>query len=143
MKKLGLTTILYLSLTASGFSQLSNVPLACLTVANMHSNSYTLYYPNGVIEETGNWKNHRNVGDFKRYYKNGQLAQDFHFTISGKRDGVQKYYHENGKLKIIGKWRNGEAVGLVKVYDRSGKLVEVVDYSDGKLESRYFELITF
>jgi antitoxin component YwqK of YwqJK toxin-antitoxin module len=143
MKKFSLVILFFVLISSPAFSQLSHEPLASLTAANMASNRYTLYYENGSIEEVGHWKNYHNVGEFKRYHKNGKLAQHFNFTTSGKRDGVQKYFYENGSLRIIGKWRNGNPVGLVKVYNQSGELIEAMDFSSGKIESRYFDLISF
>lgn len=122
-------------------AQLSYEPVASLTETK--AKNYTLYYENGKTEESGTWKDYRNVGDYKRYYENGNIAQHFHFTESGKRDGIQKYYHKNGNIRAVGTWRNGQAKGEIRIYNEEGKLIETLQYEDGKYNSRFFELFNY
>jgi len=92
---------------------------------------YTLYYENGVIEEQGNWQKSKNIGEFKRNYENGEPHQEFVFSDSGKRNGLQVYYHSNGNIALEVKLVNGKETGIMKRYDEDGNLTEEKTFSDG------------
>lgn len=95
---------------------------------------YKLYFENGVLQEEGTWASTKNTGSFKRYHTNGNIAQDFNFTASGKREGVQKYFHENGQLQIEGTWAAGQESGELKEYYDNGDLKSVKVFAGGLID---------
>ncbi|MEQ8908534.1 MAG: hypothetical protein RIC95_05050 [Vicingaceae bacterium] len=144
MKKIALSIVVLLLVGKGALAQMNYEPLASVDkTEKIKTNAYTLHYENGKVEEVGHWRAYRNVGEFKRYYQNGQLAQHFNFTESGKRDGVQRYYFENGNLRAIGKWRNGLPIGEIRIYNEVGQLIETLKYEDGNYDSRLFDLFNY
>lgn len=95
--------------------------------------SYTLYYENGILEESGNWVNNRNTGEFRRNHVNGNTQQLFLFNESGKRDGRQKYFHENGNLAMEVTLVNGKEAGVCKRYNELGQLTEEKTFENGSV----------
>jgi len=96
--------------------------------------NYRIYHKDGTIEEQGNWEYNTNTGDFKRYHDNGNLAQDFHFSENGLRNGEQKYYHDNGRLAVDVNIVNGKEQGTLKRYYENGDLKAEVEYNEGKAD---------
>lgn len=89
------------------------------------------YFKNGNKEAEG-YANLFGYGDgeFKTYYKNGQLKTEGNYK-DGKKDGLEKYYYENGQLEAEMNWspslRNENyswQTGSFKEYYENGKLKE-------------------
>jgi antitoxin component YwqK of YwqJK toxin-antitoxin module len=116
-----------------------------LTYQNNRPNGFaTFYYKNGNKSEEGIWKNNKWVGEYKYYYENGQMAYDWNYNESGKREGAQKYYHENGQLMIEGEWSQGKEKGVVKEYYANGDLKSERVFNDGQINadaSKSFERV--
>ena len=74
------------------------------------------------------------MGEYKFYHKNGQVAYDWNYNNSGKREGKQLYYYENGNKMIEGTWANGKESGTIREYDENGKLKVEKVFNDGKLD---------
>jgi antitoxin component YwqK of YwqJK toxin-antitoxin module len=91
------------------------------------------YYKNGKKREEGTWKNNRWTGDYKYYYENGNIRNEWKYNNSGKRTGVQKYYHENGQLMIEGKWNNGQEAGTIVEYYDDGSVKSERVFNNGKI----------
>ncbi len=66
------------------------------------------------------------IGEWKFYYKNGQLksigkyGKDSWKEDYGKKIGKWQEYHENSQLKSSGKYQNGIKTGKWKYYDSNG-----------------------
>lgn len=103
-------------------------------VNNRPNGPYKTYFRNGQLEEAGEWKRNKNIKTFKRYHKNGNVAQEFTFTDSGLRDGVQKIYHENGQLEVEFSVKDGKEDGELKRYYPNGDLKEVKVFNNGELD---------
>jgi antitoxin component YwqK of YwqJK toxin-antitoxin module len=95
-----------------------------------HGN-YKLYYATGQLEELGQWANHKNKGEFFRYFENGNVHQHFFFNAEGKRDGLQQTYFDNGRLAIEVQIENGLENGVCERYDRDGNLVATTTFDHG------------
>jgi antitoxin component YwqK of YwqJK toxin-antitoxin module len=94
----------------------------------------TFYYENGKIKEEGIWRNNRWVGAYKFYYENGKVRNEWQYSETGKRTGVQRYYHENGQLMIEGAWENGKESGKLVEYYEDGSVKFEKFYADGTLD---------
>jgi antitoxin component YwqK of YwqJK toxin-antitoxin module len=66
------------------------------------------------------------------YYENGNLEYSGEWKF-GKEHGEWIYYHENGKEKAHEYWSNGKEDGVWKEYDEKGKLLKEITYKNGKL----------
>lgn len=80
------------------------------------------YFDNGVLEMVYSVNKAGNKdGDFKRYFKNGSLAETSHFK-DGAQDGTRKLYYENGNIEEVQLFKNGKLDGEQKGYHENGKL---------------------
>ena len=103
-----------------------------LTYQNNRPNGYAIFYhKNGNKSEEGIWKNNKWVGEYKYYYENGQIAYDWNYNESGKREGEQKYYHENGQLMIEGSWVGGKETGVITEYYANGDVKSKKQFNNG------------
>ena len=93
----------------------------------------------GQLEEHGFWNRGRNVGEFKRWYPNGNLRQDFSFLDNGLRDGTQHYYHENGKLEVEVEISSGKENGVLSRYYSNGDLKERMSFNNGVIDKSSVE----
>ncbi|MCQ4035479.1 toxin-antitoxin system YwqK family antitoxin [Kaistella montana] len=60
------------------------------------------YYPNGNVEQTGNYDSEgKSIGEWKFYHENGKLQTTAYYNSNGKPFGEWKFYHANGKLDGI------------------------------------------
>ena len=107
-----------------------------LDTLNESTFKYKLYYENGQLEEEGYWSNGKNIGEFKRYHENGNLAQAFNFNKEGRRFGVQRYFYSNGNIQFIGNWEEGKISGKANEFDELGQVEETKLFIDGKLYSK-------
>jgi antitoxin component YwqK of YwqJK toxin-antitoxin module len=89
------------------------------------------------FDETGkkyfeyNFKNGKENGIQKMWYRNGKLAEDENY-INGEKNGIQKYYNEDGRLIIEENYKNNKKDGTQKYYNDIGILVDEYNYKNGK-----------
>lgn len=71
------------------------------------------------------WKDEKEDGVWKEWYKNGQLKRETHWK-EGKAEGVSKEWHENGKLKTHaeGKKKSKERKKTICVRSRMYRLFD-------------------
>lgn len=74
-------------------------------------------------------------GPYRRYFPDGSLEEEGQF-LSGYYEGILKRFHRNGELALEGRLEKDQAVGLWKSYYASGKLYREAHYKDGKLDGR-------
>lgn len=99
------------------------------------------YYNNGQleIESETPFKNGKENGIEKEYYKNGRLKRETPYTDS-KANGIQKEYYENGRLKSETPYTDGKLNGVVKEYYETGELLREAPYKNGEhdgVDKRY------
>ena len=98
---------------------------------------YARWYPNGRLEQRGDYVAGRKEGTWTRFYDNGTEAETalyhldgiqgflFSFSPSGRKvaeesyrdglkDGLSTYWNDQGEVTRIEEWRNGEYVALRK-----------------------------
>lgn len=91
------------------------------------------YYNNGQleIESETPFKNGKENGIEKEYYKNGRLKRETPYT-DGKANGIEKKYYENGRLKGETPYTDGKLNGVVKEYYETGELLREAPYKNGE-----------
>lgn len=106
-----------------------------ITYTNGRPDGYAImYHESGKISEEGMWKISKWVGDYKLYYENGQVQQEFKFNATGKREGPQKYFYENGQVMIEGSWAAGKEAGTIKEYHENGDIKAEKKYDNGAVD---------
>ena len=89
-------------------------------------------YPNGKIKYQAHFKNDIPVGEFKRYYSNGQLFAHIIYDKEGNGTGDATYYWDDGKLLAKGKLVKVKLKqGLWKIYNTKGVLLRTINYDKG------------
>lgn len=147
MKKILLVFILgYISTLSVSFAQ--NVGQKGDTIKNyidingLKQGYWEKKYPNGKIKYQAHFKNDVPVGEFKRYYNNGQLFARIIYDNEGKGTGDATYYWDDGKLLAKGKLVNiKQKQGEWKIYNVQGKLLRTINYDKGVkngLQTTYF-----
>jgi antitoxin component YwqK of YwqJK toxin-antitoxin module len=78
------------------------------------------YYKTGQITEILNYKNGELHGNTKRYADNGALLDDLNYK-EGKLQGLAKYYNIEGQLIYTGNYENDEKVGEWEYFENGKK----------------------
>ena len=84
----------------------------------------------------GKIKNGLNEGQHLVFFENGQLNQTQNWK-DGKLDGEVLLYYENGKLKLKANYKNGNEEGEWLHYRSNGKLWRKYYYKDGKKDGKW------
>ncbi len=93
----------------------------------------TYYVPEQTkLDEEYFMLNGKKEGEYKRYYKNGQL-QLIGTYINGNEEGEEKWFYKNGQLWIICNYINHILEGEYKEYHESGELEKIYIYGNGKI----------
>jgi hypothetical protein len=104
------------------------------------------YYPNGQIQMEGtyssfdksikeeslgcNYRTNTKEGEFKVWYKNGQIESKTNF-LNGLRHGLLEYWYSNGKRESIENYINGQEDGNVTYWDTSGVIENAWIFNHG------------
>lgn len=75
--------------------------------------------------------NENEDGDFKTYYKNGQLELLENYE-NGQLNGTRKIWYPNGQMMTIANYKNGELNGKCLDYFENGQIEAERYYSHGK-----------
>lgn len=89
------------------------------------------YYPDGILQFEGNYKNGQANGYGKSYYQNGNLQYEGMWA-NGKYHGKGTLYDEAGGMIYSGEWRDGHKL--------SGELRENFNLESDKLKKYLDEL---
>ena len=68
-----------------------------------------------------------NVSLVEEYYSNLNIKSKGRF-INNLKDGEWKFWYKNGQLALIENYNNGRKVGLYQSWFESGQILEIVDY---------------
>ncbi len=103
-----------------------------IDINGMRQGYWEKKYPNGKIKYQAHFKNNIPVGEFKRYYENGQLFAHIFYDMEGKGNGDATYYWDDGKLLAKGRLVNvKQKQGLWKVYNTKGVLLQTINFDKG------------
>ena len=104
------------------------------------------FYPNGQIQMEGiyssfdksikekslwcNYRTNTKEGEFKIWYKNGQIESKTNF-LNGLRHGLHEYWYSNGQRESIQNYINGQEHGNVTYWDISGTIENELTFKHG------------
>ena len=104
------------------------------------------YFPNDAIEMVGtyssfdktikerslwcNYKTNTKEGEFRKWYKNGQLERIANYR-NGLRDGLHEYWYSNGQGESIQNYKNGQKHGECTWWNKDGSLQNQFIYDRG------------
>jgi len=87
----------------------------------------------GIVDKEG-----KRQGDWKLYYKTGELKAEGKY-VDGKKEGKWKYYFQTGQKKQIGEYRKGQPHGYWKWYFANGTMQREENYRKGKEDGMMIE----
>ena len=92
---------------------------------------FLAYYENGQLELSGEYADNTMSGEWKRFYKTGELMEVVAFK-DNKENGPFIEYYENGNIKAEGEYLDGDHEhGLLKMYNEAGVLVKKMQCDKG------------
>ncbi|MCK9421111.1 MAG: hypothetical protein M0Q38_00760 [Bacteroidales bacterium] len=100
-----------------------------------------LFYPDGIVQTEGVYKDDKKNGYFKEYAENGDLIKISKYIddiIQPEAQEIQKLdirneYYPNGKVKINAMFRNGIPEGVKRIYDSTGKVEKSFLFQNGNV----------
>jgi antitoxin component YwqK of YwqJK toxin-antitoxin module len=105
-------------------SEISGIP------KNGRDGLWVFKYETGQKKEESIYKSGKINGEFKSFFKNGNI-ETIETDINGIANGAYRKYFENGKLKEEGNFNNNKVHGIVKKYNESGNLLYEVNFNQG------------
>jgi antitoxin component YwqK of YwqJK toxin-antitoxin module len=83
----------------------------------LHEGLFMNYYPNGMVKDSGYYKDGLRDGIWNEYYTNGVLSATG-FYLNGLRNGGWKYYSREGKLTVLAEYKKGKLLHRKSYYDQ-------------------------
>ena len=93
--------------------------------------AYRLYFPNGKLEEEGNFTSGYYEGPMNRYFLNGKKAAEGSYHLDN-RNGVWRFYYPEGNLEREETYRDGLLEGPFHSFYPNGNPYVETRYSGGK-----------
>lgn len=92
---------------------------------------YERYFPDGSLEERGQFRGGYYHGLIVRYYRNGRKLMVGKY-LRDKKTGLWKYYYPEGVLEREEIYKNGRLHGLLRNFKPDGRLYQKVLFHNGK-----------
>ena len=106
-----------------------------------------IYFPDGKIKQTINYRNGKKEGLSKEYNQNGEVVAIFEYSNDflinrekinskdekGLRQGTWKEFYPSGAIKSECYYKNDLLHGYYKEYDEKGNLILTMLYEEGKI----------
>jgi antitoxin component YwqK of YwqJK toxin-antitoxin module len=89
------------------------------------------FYEKGRLKTSGQYDQGYKVGEWKRYYANGTIAERLRYAWD-KLNGPYRSYWENGKLKTAGVYFKDKKAGHWQAFDEEGKPIPEKTAPDGQ-----------
>jgi antitoxin component YwqK of YwqJK toxin-antitoxin module len=92
-------------------------------------NDAVFYYDNerNTIHIKVRFDDNKIGGEYREYYKNGQIKANINYE-AGEPNGIAQYYYPNGNIKMTGRYKEGNRKGKWEVYNTHGKLIREIKY---------------
>ncbi len=94
-------------------------------------NHQTVWFSNGNMKATGDFKRSQREGEWKFWFENGNPKGEGRYK-NNLKVGFWKLYHENGTLQSEGEYRQNKKQGPWKTYYDSGALESTGSYDMGQ-----------
>lgn len=91
--------------------------------------SWTMWHPNGQLQQQGEFNHDIAVGRFTWWYANGQKSLEGDYE-KGKPHGSWIWWHKNGVKMTSGEYVDGNPVGPWTWWRDNGKVAQRADFSD-------------
>jgi antitoxin component YwqK of YwqJK toxin-antitoxin module len=91
---------------------------------------WSIYHDNGKLAEEKNWENDLEQGEFKQYYRSGNVRRDAQY-VKGALEGKAHFYHENGKIRMEGMYYHDAKNGEWVEYNEKGEVTRKLQYING------------
>ncbi len=91
---------------------------------------WIFYYESGEKEKESIYKSGKINGEFKSFFKNGNI-KTIDTRVNDIANGVYRKYFENGKLQEEGNLIDNKFDGIIKQYSESGNLLYEFNYFRG------------
>jgi antitoxin component YwqK of YwqJK toxin-antitoxin module len=91
---------------------------------------WKFYNYNGSLDRIEKYKDGIRIGDYEKYFANGDLEIKYSFDENGNSNGYYRNYYRNGKLYRQGFLKDGERDGPWETYHRNGALKSSNFYND-------------
>jgi antitoxin component YwqK of YwqJK toxin-antitoxin module len=98
---------------------------------------WKLFYEDGNLMATGEYKNGKKQGNWKYYYKNNQIEQKGNY-LNDKPEGTWYWYYQNGDLLREENYLNGKREGTFIEYDNEGNIITNGEYFDDDKTGYWF-----
>ncbi len=84
--------------------------------------------------------NGKKEGEYKYYYKNGQLASIYNYK-NDNLEGERKTHYDNGQLYVVSNYVNNHKEGKYKRYSDNGQLKTICNYKNDTIEcEKYYNI---
>ncbi len=95
---------------------------------------YRLYYPDGTLQEEGNYHSGYLQGRFRRYHPNGKIQIEGTYD-KDEKTGNWTYYYPEGRIEKTVEYRKNTFHGVFRVFYPDGRLYNEAVYENGNLKS--------
>ncbi|QHT70262.1 hypothetical protein GXP67_28235 [Rhodocytophaga rosea] len=98
-----------------------------------HNGEFVGYYHSGQVYCKGNYKQGKQVGEYRQYYANGKPSLYRAFADGVENLLYQEYYYQNGQVESKGSLYNGKKVNEWHYFAYQGNLLRTEYYNKGRL----------
>lgn len=102
---------------------------------NKQNGLFQLYTDDGILLDSGYFKDGERHGLTEQYYLNGSLKIKANYN-QGKKNGICENYYDNGIPYQIGEYQNGKRTGTIKQFYPDGSLQIEQEYQYGLLHGK-------
>lgn len=96
------------------------------------------YYPNGQKSEEREYADNVEVGRWRCWYENGQLAVECNHNKDGELDGPYRTWFENGKMRYEDNYADGHLNGLSRDWSYAGVLLQQSHYKNDQKDGEEY-----
>lgn len=89
------------------------------------------FYRNGRVKAEGHFTNNIKTGEWKYYEEEGYMRYKGSYNENGFQTGAWNWFYEDGQMRKIENFRNGKLDGLTKEFDTNGNTIAKGHYIDG------------
>jgi antitoxin component YwqK of YwqJK toxin-antitoxin module len=118
----------------------TNVRTECFVINDIKEGPSKVFHDGGMLKRIYYFINNKKHGEFREYYRCGQLAEICTY-VNDLREGENIVYHRDGQVFILCNYLHNRLHGKYEEYYDNGQLCEICTYDNGKKNGerkRYF-----